>query len=206
MAGSVVGRCARGGRGAPTNRSKLITTVAAALKSEHLVNAPGRGGVNDPRAFRASDVNGPGGPASLAPCGHPPSRWVRNPDFQVRTRGRRADLPAAALVGDQAPPRWPRVRIPSLAFARIVSAVETFATGRASTPTPSGPPHDGPRRARVRAGLVQVASPPSGPRPPRELRAIRAAPGVNEPADPCAVLRMLDHRIVQADDRRRPGW
>ena len=49
-------------------------------------------------------------------------------------------LPAAALVGDQAPPRWPRVRIPSLAFARIVSAVETFATGRASTLRPAAPP------------------------------------------------------------------
>jgi hypothetical protein len=61
----------QGGRGAPTNRSKLITTVAAALKSEHLVNAPGRGGVNDPRAFAPLTSTAPG-PASLAPCGHTP--------------------------------------------------------------------------------------------------------------------------------------
>jgi hypothetical protein len=35
-------------------------------------------------------------------------------------------------MGDQAPPRRPRVHIRSLALVRIVSGVEIFATGKAS--------------------------------------------------------------------------
>lgn len=53
----------------------------------------------------------------MAPCGHTSIGWVRNPGFRYVLGVAELILPAAALVGDQAPPRWPRVRIPSLACA-----------------------------------------------------------------------------------------
>jgi hypothetical protein len=122
------------------------------------VAAPQRPG----RIFLAGEMTGCCGAAQASPGG-----WVGNPVFRYVLGVAELILPAAALVGDQAPPRWPRVRIPSLAFAGIVWAVEIFATARASTPTPSGPATGQGNATRATDARVcqQACQPPDRSRP-----------------------------------------
>jgi hypothetical protein len=113
MTGPTVGRCAQGGRGAPTNRGKLQIPRWRCLETRTFGEHPG--------TWKRTVLGST----------DPVSRYVLGAAELI--------LPSAAPLGNQAPPRWPRVHTSSLVLARIVSALDIFATGSASTPTPSGP-------------------------------------------------------------------
>ena len=144
-AGSVVGRCAQGGRGAPTNRCKLITTVAL------------------PERW----------PAAAALNGLHPVFGVTNPGSQVRTRGRRAGPARCGPRGGPGPsavapstypfPGLPRDRI-GRRNLRNRKRLDPYAKRPRRVAGPLAPRRrDGPSGISSWSGMRACSSCPMGP-------------------------------------------
>ena len=167
MAGSVVGRCARGGRGAPDQPIQADYHGGRRLEKRTSGERPGTRGSQGPEGVRASDVNGPRGPASLAPCGYPPrvaapqqpgriflagemtgccgaeqaspGGWVRNPGSQVRTRGRRADPARCGPRGGSGPSAVAPSTYPFPGLRTNRIGRRNLRNRKSLDPTPCGP-------------------------------------------------------------------